>query len=583
MGPCCSKKPLKPKEHKLPTAASTVQPTLHELDNSDRHSFICRDLNTIDERCADVPTYESEYYPVPKRPAIVPYLDLAQVMPVSTPVDEEAVNARKASWTRQKSYRKLPITPQKTVENSPVKTVRTPESCIKASLSPDCKPPLAPRRERVHERRGTDFSSAADHCKTGEMLSPQSFTSGFNRPQAYSPSARSPRTRDLLTLARRQSQERSRYDNSPFSQGSYVSPSNASYAYDNSSSNISCSPKAADILNSDIGSVDGEFPRLFTANSNVDPQDSRELINTLSLQSISGRSPVKGPKHSTIKVKAKLPDGSQQLNQYHLDKQIGAGGFGIVFSAKNVETDCLYAVKVFNKRLLSRQIYPKAKVSLNELKNEIETLSSLKHKHIVEVYEVIEGTESNKVYLVLELAEHGSTFELSPMSLDDAWSYFRQLVSALHYMHEVAKYVHRDIKPHNLLINADYALKVSDFGTAQSIRHGDEFSNKAGTHAFMAPEMLGTDQPFAGKPLDMWAAGVTLFYFLQGCTPFKSRKIPVLYEQIKTEPIAIPSRLEPDLQNLLSGLINRDPVKRLTVKEVMRHPWVTRQGQCVID
>jgi [calcium/calmodulin-dependent protein kinase] kinase len=327
---------------------------------------------------------------------------------------------------------------------------------------------------------------------------------------------------------------------------------------------------ASDIMNSDIGSVEGDFPRLFTAHFEG-TESAQEFRQPCTL------------KRSSIMTKGKLPDASFQVNQYILTKQIGVGGFGVVFSAKNTETDEVCAVKLFNKRLLSKKFLSRSKSALLELKNEIETLSVLKHPNIVDVFEVIEGPASNKVYLVLELATYGSTSELSPMNLADAWTYFRQLISALHYLHEVAKYVHRDIKPHNLLINKDFTLKVSDFGTAQSIFNGDSLSKIAGTHAFMAPEMLGPIRPFAGKPLDMWAAGVTLYFFIYGCTPFKSRKIPQLYSQIKSEPIVIPSSLDADLQDLLNSLLSRDPHNRLTVNEAMTHPWVTKKAQFPIN
>jgi [calcium/calmodulin-dependent protein kinase] kinase len=289
-------------------------------------------------------------------------------------------------------------------------------------------------------------------------------------------------------------------------------------------------------------------------------------------------SPVGALKKSLIRVKAKLPNDELQVNQYLLQKQIGVGGFGVVFAAKNTETGEMCAVKVFNKNLLSKKFLPKSKAALNELKNEVETLSSLKHPNIIDVYEVIEGPDSNKVYLVLELATHGSTLELSPMSLDDTAKYFRELVLALHYLHEEAKYVHRDIKPHNLLINSDFSLKLSDFGTAQRVLYGDELSSLAGTHAFMAPEMLYPNLPFAGKPVDMWAAGLTLYYFIHGCIPFKARRIPQLYEQIKTECIVISNSLEPDLQDLLRRLLDRDPCRRLTVREAICHPWIAQSS-----
>jgi [calcium/calmodulin-dependent protein kinase] kinase len=379
--------------------------------------------------------------------------------------------------------------------------------------------------------------------------------------------------RDLLAFARKLSQQKARLERQ--SRQSSLNSSKNSVS-EGSPFDVSFSPKVSDIMCSEVGSAAGEFPRFFTNSFEGTPR-SETKDNRLWAESPKN-SPVRALKKSLIKVKTKLSNDELQVNQYLLQEQIGVGGFGVVFAAKNTETGEMCAVKVFNKNLFSKKFHPKSKAALNELKNEVETLSSLKHPNIIDVYEVIEGPDSNKVFLVLELATHGSTMELSPMSLDDAARYFRELVLALYYLHEEARYVHRDIKPHNLLISQDFALKLSDFGTAQRVLYGDELSGLAGTHAFMAPEMLYPNLPFAGKPVDMWAAGLTLYYFIHGCIPFKARKIPQLYEQIKTESIVIANSLEPDLQDLLRRLLDRDPCRRLTVREAISHPWIAKSS-----
>jgi [calcium/calmodulin-dependent protein kinase] kinase len=550
-------------------------------------------------------------------------------MHVPTPIDEDALVARKTSWAnkRQKSFRDLSAKPHTSNKEADLnKNTKTAANVVTFRSAAQEKPPLAPREQNFTGKRGLDFGSAAE-TKMTDLLSPHSVSSIGSRSFGSARSGRSPsvKARDLLTLARQQSLPKA--GSVVFSQTSLASPSSMSYGKDSSAVDISFSPKSADIMNSDVGSIDGDFPRLFTASFDGTPRKTPSLAQSQLRSMQTKDSPSVTFKKSLIKTKAKLSDdtllrvmgvgaleelcvseaersllmedkaliggvgsfraagcvgGALQINQYILLKQIGAGGFSVVFLGKNIETSESCAVKVFNKRLLAKKSFARSNPALNDLKNEIETLSTIKHPNIIDVYEVIEGPSSNKVYLVLELAAHGSTMELSPMTISDAWNYFRQLVSALHYLHEVARIVHRDIKPHNLLVNLDCVLKVSDFGTARSVQYGDELSQLAGTHAFMAPEMLSSSRPFAGKPIDMWAAGITLYYFIHGCTPFKSRKIPQLYEQIKSEEIRLPKRLEPDLQDLLNGLLCRDPVRRLTVNEVITHSWVTKKGSCLV-
>lgn len=78
------------------------------------------------------------------------------------------------------------------------------------------------------------------------------------------------------------------------------------------------------------------------------------------------------------------------------------------------------------------------------------------------------------------------------------------MILGLEYLHETALIVHRDIKPQNLLLDANNNLKISDFGSAQEMALGrDEFSNSAGTYAFMAPELHGGQGSFKGRPVDI--------------------------------------------------------------------------------
>lgn len=81
--------------------------------------------------------------------------------------------------------------------------------------------------------------------------------------------------------------------------------------------------------------------------------------------------------------------------------------------------------------------------------------------------------------------------------------------------------VHRDIKPENLLVNKDNELKIADFGVSQILEKDEEISSKVGTQAYLAPEMW-KEKRIKGKPLDIWAGGITLFQMVYGFHPFHS-------------------------------------------------------------
>ena len=100
---------------------------------------------------------------------------------------------------------------------------------------------------------------------------------------------------------------------------------------------------------------------------------------------------------------------------------------------------------------------------------------------------------------------------------EDARRYFRELISAIHYCHEVKSLAHRDLKPENMMINKEGRLVLCDFGVSQFFTHHkskrDVIKGQMGTMRFMAPECFirAPGKVLQGKKIDIWAAGVTLF------------------------------------------------------------------------
>lgn len=98
-----------------------------------------------------------------------------------------------------------------------------------------------------------------------------------------------------------------------------------------------------------------------------------------------------------------------------------------------------------------------------------------------------------------------------PLSEEDIRLYFRDLISALEYCHECAQVIHRDIKPENILIDENNRVRLADFGVSYIMINGnDQISNKAGSQFFFAPEII-KQNTYNGRPVDIWACGVTLY------------------------------------------------------------------------
>lgn len=108
----------------------------------------------------------------------------------------------------------------------------------------------------------------------------------------------------------------------------------------------------------------------------------------------------------------------------------------------------------------------------------------------------------------------------------DCRRYFRQLLSAVWYCHNIVHIFHRDIKPDNLLIDADGNVKLTDFGVSSSFeskqkRQGSKLKDNRGTQDYWAPEAFGDSSGCNGEAADIWACAVTLYYMVYGKLPFE--------------------------------------------------------------
>lgn len=230
-------------------------------------------------------------------------------------------------------------------------------------------------------------------------------------------------------------------------------------------------------------------------------------------------------------------------------------------------------------------------------------------------------------------------------TIDTARNTFRDTVLGLEYLHYEGV-VHRDIKPANLLWTRDHRVKISDFGVSyfgRPIRDGErdetvseseaqdfdndlELAKTVGTPAFFAPELCYTDsldalpgqsQPKITEQIDVWSLGVTLYCLIFARIPFLAEDEWQMFRKIATEEVFIPTRrlkpvdpttkpseaslytrynqppyrhdgdlayedVDPDLQDLLRNMLTKHPEKRIRLREVKRHRWVTKDLPNVI-
>lgn len=208
---------------------------------------------------------------------------------------------------------------------------------------------------------------------------------------------------------------------------------------------------------------------------------------------------------------------------YEIIKEIGKGNYGIVYLAKDLETEDEFAIKSITKELISRSC-----TGISSIVNEINILRKLNHPNIITIYKVYE-TETH-VHLVLDYASHGNLKDKikgsGPLSEEIAISLTEKLLYTLSYIHS-ENIVHRDVKLENiLLVDDEYNFKICDFGLACEIQ--DLQNLRCGTPGYIAPEILKKEN--YGFKADIYSLGICVYYILTGRIPFYGNKIVVLLQ-----------------------------------------------------
>ncbi|KAK1941359.1 Serine/threonine-protein kinase GRIK2 [Phytophthora citrophthora] len=272
------------------------------------------------------------------------------------------------------------------------------------------------------------------------------------------------------------------------------------------------------------------------------------------------------------------------INNYIILETLGTGGYAEVKLCKEKESGKLFAMKFISRDVMKKDKLGKQS-KLDDIKREIAIMKKLHHPNVLRLYEVMDDPKMNKLFLVLEYMKHGDMLSfqkkkhpqgmLENLRDRDLHSVFLQVILGLAYLHE-QKIVHGDIKPQNLLVGEKDVVKIADFGISQSLYGSKQkIADVAGTPAFMSPEMCSGEE-YSGQLADVWALGATIFMLKFGNPPFLAKSAMQMFERIQNDPLVFPSAIDPLLAHLLNGMLTKSPQKRLTLLDVMVHPWVTK-------
>ena len=253
------------------------------------------------------------------------------------------------------------------------------------------------------------------------------------------------------------------------------------------------------------------------------------------------------------------------------DSYIGKGAFGEVWKVSHRKSNKIYVIKVMDKSTIKEQ-----KLS-DQINREIEIMYKLNHPHVMRLINHFEDDE--KFYLIMPYASKGQLYSLlrRQVRFDQrtAAQYMREVLEAVRYIHSFSpKIIHRDIKPENLLLDDNYRVLLSDFGWSNFLDENESRKTFCGTPEYLSPEMA--KKSGHNEMVDIWALGVLLFEFLAGYAPFSGSCPKELYTNIKKLKINWSVDFPPLAKNLISKILKLNPSERLSVDEILDHPWFTQ-------
>ncbi|KAF8386797.1 aak-2 [Pristionchus pacificus] len=256
-----------------------------------------------------------------------------------------------------------------------------------------------------------------------------------------------------------------------------------------------------------------------------------------------------------------------KIGHYILKDTLGVGTFGKVKVGIHEATGYKVAVKILNRQKI------KSLDVVGKIRREIQNLSLFRHPHIIRLYQVI--STPTDIFMIMEYVSGGELFDYivkhGRLKTPEARRFFQQIISGVDYCHR-HMVVHRDLKPENLLLDERNNVKIADFGLSNIMTDGDFLRTSCGSPNYAAPEVI-SGKLYAGPEVDVWSCGVILYALLCGTLPFDDEHVPTLFRKIKSGIFPIPDYLDKSLVNLMLHMLQVDPMKRATIKDVINHEW----------
>jgi len=255
------------------------------------------------------------------------------------------------------------------------------------------------------------------------------------------------------------------------------------------------------------------------------------------------------------------------IGQFILGEKLGQGTFGIVVLAKHQITGEKVAIKILDKEKIIQE------ADKTRIEREIKILKNLRHNNIVHLYDIKET--SNSLYIIMEYIQGKELFDYivskKRLSEIEACNFYQQIISGIEYLGKI-RVVHRDIKPENLLLDNKNKIKIVDFGLSNIYPNNELLQTACGSPCYAAPEMINGEL-YKGLGADIWSSGIVLYAMLCGYLPFEDGDNEILYKKITDGKFKTPKYLSENCKDFLHKILNVDPKKRYTIKQIKKHPW----------
>ena len=279
-----------------------------------------------------------------------------------------------------------------------------------------------------------------------------------------------------------------------------------------------------------------------------------------------------------------------KTSKYIRGEVLDSGSYAQVFDVVDMTTLQRKAVKVF-EILKKRRLTDGNDNKVADVLEEARIVRSLNHKNVLKLYEVFQEKTVGKIVIYVVMDYCAATVEEMRKAATEGrlpvcvcHAIFKQVINGLEYIHSRG-FVHRDIKPDNLLVTNCRTIKIADFGSSarlETFSTSDVLSSAEGSYWYQPPEVLPLDlllhdNSYHGFLVDSWAAGVTLYRISTGHYPFVAETdfVSELYQRIKSASINKHHVLDrnPFLFDLISKMLIVYPSQRLGIQGVKHHLW----------